>query len=343
MKKIYKVRTTYQKIGLVILFILMFLLCALNTVKDDYARYKISYDLIGQGGASETDLMYLFCCKIFNSIGFSFQQFHVTFYLVIFLIFLRCFLDYAKKPVIAALSFAIFPYLIFSVQMRDAMASVLCMYGIRFLTGDKLKDTLKYIVTIFVAALFHGSCIIYIVFLISKKHNFKELYKCLLIFEFFITYIFSRFFLHLFSLFGLERFERRYSMAPPISVVIRHSLPVVLLTVVILYCLWGSKHHLIGVRKLDKILERCSLIVCSFIIFIGININLFRLVYFMLPIVMITITNFADNGQKRIIANDKYILKFFTIAFSVMYFVLLLGPRQQKAYEAVTKTFIPWL
>ena len=293
MKTNINVGSSIKKIIFDMLLICLFILCVMNNRDPDFINYENQYIAYGTGQAS--NLLYKYeplyaCCGIlFYKLGLSFYQYRIFIFLIVFCVFRKVVLDYAKKPVFVLLCFMIFPFLLFCVQMRNAVGIVFVMYGIRFLKSNTKRGNIKYIISIMIASMFHEMCFFYIVLVFVNHKNFYKFYKWFVMAEFvFIYTIFPAVLRIMFNITHNRRFWYYNTDVPP-DVVIRHSFPVLLLVLLLLYCRTPRKSVMNKCLQTDELFIRCSLMSCSFILFIKVNINFSRLIYFMMPFIIITL------------------------------------------------------
>lgn len=331
-----------------ILLLVLMIICCLNNRDPDYANYEMNYNAVGRGETENLlytlEPLFRVLNLIFYKLGFSFYQFHFIFYLIIFLIFRKVVLDYSKKPLLVVLCFAIYPFIIFCVQMRNAMGIVIVMYGIRFLKDNSKKENIKFVLLVIIASMIHMSCIVYLPMLLVNNKNFYRYLKCFIIAEIILVYTILPGLMWTVYRITLNRRFMVYNTNLPMTVVFRHTLPITVLAGVLVYCLNDSYHNQQkGMLDFDEVLARCALVACSYIVLIKININFFRIIYFMFPLIITSITNFSLNRNKRLLKNDKYLLRGYSVALSIFYYVMLLSSLHEETFNNVTRAVLPWL
>lgn len=223
-----------------VLLICLFILCIFNNRDPDFVNYESQYIAYGTGQVSSLlytyEPLYAYCGVLFYQLGLSFYHYRIFIFGITFLIFRKVVLDYAKKPVFVLLCFMVFPFLLFCVQMRNAIGIVFVMYGIRFLKNNTKKGNIKYILLILIASMFHETCLFYLVFVFVNRKNFYKFYRWFVIAEFvFIYTIFPAVLEILFNITHNRRFWY-YNVGVPMNVVVRHSFPVLFLVLLLLYC-----------------------------------------------------------------------------------------------------------
>lgn len=347
MKSNYSLKIHFNHLLFDFIFLLLALVCCFNRDNPDYASYETVYFAVGTGNTLhllyKVEPLFGLICYIFYKLGFSYFQFQFIFHFISLLIFRKVILDYAKKPCIVILCFAFFPFLVFCVQMRNAMGTVIIMYALRFLKEDSRMGTAKYMVSVAMATMIHDSCIIYLLLLIVRNKNFYKFFRIYVLGEIIFVYTMLPQIMRLiYQITGNRRFLV-YNQSTPVPVIIRHTLPVITVFIILIYCSKNSNRGLEESDCFDKLLLKCSLMICSYIVFIKLNINFFRIIYFMIPLIIITITNYSVNGNKRRIKNDTYLLKSYGLIISVFYFVMLMSPIQEETYNNVTRAILPWL
>ncbi|HEL1563400.1 TPA: EpsG family protein [Streptococcus suis] len=187
---------------------LLVLLGALLSMIDNKSRYVYSYLILllwfissfTYGNADETiyisrytnieawkrntELLYYCLIKFANSIKLSYVQFKMLTSTIELTLISSTVLKYSKRPNLVILFYFVFPFLISVAQMRNALATSIFIYSLRFLIEDLHRESfimkkflttneLKYIIGIVIAAFVHTSALFWLLLLIPLKFNEK--------------------------------------------------------------------------------------------------------------------------------------------------------------------------
>jgi hypothetical protein len=82
---------------------------------------------------------------------------------------------YTPNINVAASLYMGFPLLMNGIQIRNALCSIVIMYGIHFLVEEKRGNTVKYVLTVLLAMLFHTTALFYLSFVLVKWMDRKKL------------------------------------------------------------------------------------------------------------------------------------------------------------------------
>ena len=149
------------------LFIIYFaVLIGLNSFTPDYAEYKRIY--YNTTDFWNIDLGFRLICSLFNTLGFSYQQFRMIWgssYAILAFLAARRF---TKKYNFILAMWLIWPFIPSVSGIRFTMASMIVCYGIPFLLEDK-RGLIKYIICVFIAAFIHFSVLFYLIFIFARK------------------------------------------------------------------------------------------------------------------------------------------------------------------------------
>lgn len=117
-----------------------------------------------------------------NKIGLSFVGFKGVVYAIQLLLIGKTVSKYAKYPNLVIMIYFVCPFPINVAQMRNALATAIMIYSVRFLLQTDKKEKklfgfslydIKYILCIFTASLIHTASIIWIILIIAKKYSVK--------------------------------------------------------------------------------------------------------------------------------------------------------------------------
>lgn len=154
-------------------------------------RDRIVYELIYQGNYQYHEPLFMLLCKIFNKIGFSYQQFYFTvasFCIILIYYFLK---KNAKNAWLFWVMFIFYPLPIFITVLRSSILICCVLYSLKYLDSENNYNILKYIVIIIILSGIHYSAILYLPFIFAKVKNKKALLIYCIFFSFlgvFISY-----------------------------------------------------------------------------------------------------------------------------------------------------------
>ena len=167
----------------ILICIYMWIFYSFNTYSGDYISYAYVYNLIGKGMLWDHfepafSLMMIIC----NIIGLSFTDFKIilgTFYVILLYVTVK---KYTDRVSFVLGIFLIFPFMYFVSVLRAGISGLIVVYSIGFLLENTRKNTLKYLLGILIAMLFHYSSIFFLIFLFArKKVNLSWIMKMLCI------------------------------------------------------------------------------------------------------------------------------------------------------------------
>ena len=172
------------------------------------SRYSRPSLWIGQ-----TEFLYALIIRIFHVFHFSFYQFKAAITLIQLLLVSSTIKRYAKYPAFVLMLYMIYPFALNVCQMRNALATAIIIFALRFILSDDVKATRKigpftindllYILFIIIATGIHTVSLFWGLLLIAKKLSLKSTIIFTFIFNMFFTFIFTpENLLKIFSLFG---------------------------------------------------------------------------------------------------------------------------------------------
>lgn len=139
----------------------------------DTATYLARYNQY-QTYSSLTEPLFTFIVKIFNLIGFSYQQFLITVAFIYVSVLYFVVNRYSNQGAVVLALYLIFPFCIDIVQVRNTMAFTFILWGFQYLINkDKFSD-IKYIICVALASSIHLSTIAYLGLLIAKRCSIKK-------------------------------------------------------------------------------------------------------------------------------------------------------------------------
>lgn len=166
----------------------------------DYSNYEYIYTLSIIGSERSLSLVepgFLFLCKIFNLMGFSFPFFRGVYILVAICILLRGLNAYNKNSSnVPLLLYVFFPFALDIVQFRFFMASAIVIYSMKFLEEHKI---IRYIAAVLLASTQQFTAIFYLLFLLNllEMKKLKVIVLCgtvgeIILLPFFTSFVMNR-------------------------------------------------------------------------------------------------------------------------------------------------------
>lgn len=171
--KSIKLRT----IGYSFILAFMWILFALNTVNVDMDGYRRIYEFCESSKHySGVEIGFTFLMNVSNRLGFTYAQFWgivATFILFVISWFIE---RYAINKIYVVLLFLLYPYIVDITVIRNFIAMAIVLWAIHFLIKEEIgkRDIVKYIVSVFVASLFHRIALVYLL-LIMIKFEYSKL------------------------------------------------------------------------------------------------------------------------------------------------------------------------
>jgi hypothetical protein len=158
----------HSKILTVLLFIYMWIIMGTNTYSPDFPNYEIMYHNWMDPSYSLHEPAFIALCALGNYLGLSFIQFRMFLALIYLTLMVLTIRQYTANVNLVMTLFLVFPFLYDVSVIRNAMANIIICFAIQSLFSQKKGSSLKYILGVGIAALFHYSCMFYIVLLLAK-------------------------------------------------------------------------------------------------------------------------------------------------------------------------------
>lgn len=178
----------------------MWIIYALNTWNTDYIAYQNGYEnLISLNLYTHYEPGYTLLSLLCLKLGLPFYGFRMVLATIYVGLTYAAVRFYTRQTAIALALLMVFPFLSFVSGARAGIASAIVVYSLRYLISDQRKSTIKYIIGIMSATLFHYSSIFFFLFIFAKKAKFVpgKLFKskkmlalipCILVVSFCINY-----------------------------------------------------------------------------------------------------------------------------------------------------------
>lgn len=144
----------------------------------DYVNYKSSYN----AGSFDNSIEYgyNFLIHLFNSFGFTYEQFQVVLVSIILVLLILCYKKFTVSSNLVAACFSIYPFFMHCIQLRTALSSAILSFAIIYFLVE--KKFLRYLISIIIASSIHFTFYIYLIFLLYPFLNTKWLRKLLISF-----------------------------------------------------------------------------------------------------------------------------------------------------------------
>lgn len=166
------------RLKLVVFWLVVFLawiMFAFSTDNPDYKIYETWYNYsASEGLIKRFELGYSLFYYISTKLGFSYQQFIQVYSAIGMIILGKCICDYAKNPLSVLFLYLIYPFFFDVVQLRNFMAEVIILFGIRYLAEFRKKDVIRFVMCVLLAAMFHKTALFYFVFLLAYVKSYKK-------------------------------------------------------------------------------------------------------------------------------------------------------------------------
>ena len=164
------------------LLLLMWCVFAFNHDMLDDAAYLSRYNNI-ELYKSSTEILYRYLIIICNRFGLDYIGFRAVSGAIMIILLGKGIWDRAQYPNIVLLLFFFYPFTIYVVQIRSALASAVVFYGSQYLFNNcsyekkciwiLTKSDLLYILYVIIAAFIHTQSIFWLLFLCGKKLKLK--------------------------------------------------------------------------------------------------------------------------------------------------------------------------
>lgn len=184
-----------------------------NTNRPDFMNYLHGYNRYSSGNdivVKNSEVGYKVLCKLLNELGLNFNQaLMVMIFIVLFLLSISI-KKYTESIAMVSSLFMLYPLFMHGIQVRNAIAMSIIVFGFRYLFEEKKTSLIKYGVCVIVAVLFHSTAIIYFLLILTKLINKKNLKYWVMIFVCLVA-VASRIDLSILrSIFGGERYEAKF-------------------------------------------------------------------------------------------------------------------------------------
>jgi len=172
-----------REVRLLSIFFLLFLIVIFcgNNENPDYVGYKLKYDSIKNHNATDFIFsnpyvgfnMFQFVC---HAIGLSYQQFLFIVALLGYTLIIDTLHYFHANMNYVLLLYLFYPFFYDVIQIKNFLAMSIVIYSIRYLLNNTKSATLKYVVLIILASLFHIVSVSYLLLLLTKLKRKVPLY-----------------------------------------------------------------------------------------------------------------------------------------------------------------------
>lgn len=151
--------------------VLLCIIMGANTKNPDYFSYRSLYFM----GSFTGELGFLIIIKIFNFFNIEYFVFRLVWTLVGFALIHQTLIKLTENHSAYYVLYAIFPFFIDAVQIRNFMVMAIFIFAFPYLIEDDYKGKIKYSIAILIASSIHYVSIVYLLFLLINvlKNNLK--------------------------------------------------------------------------------------------------------------------------------------------------------------------------
>ena len=166
-----------SKLATIGLLLLLYILFAFEKSIGDYEGYLEMFDEIrvGFGRATEYEVLYVLSCSAAAKLGMSFDQMRYVFCLVEIILIYSVIRKYTKNTALVLSLFIIFPALLDAELFRFLAGMSLVIYALPYLLQKSKKGYIIYFIFVVLAALFHTSCWLFLIYFLLAINNRKRL------------------------------------------------------------------------------------------------------------------------------------------------------------------------
>ncbi len=172
-----------REVRLLSIFFLLFLIMIFcgNNENPDYVGYKFKYDSIKNHNATDFVFsnpyigfnMLQFIC---HAIGLNYQAFLFIVALLGYALIINTLHYFHANMSYVLLLYLFYPFFYDVIQIKNFLAMSIVIYSIRYLLNNTKSATLKYVVLIILASLFHIVSVSYLLLLLTKLKRKVPLY-----------------------------------------------------------------------------------------------------------------------------------------------------------------------
>lgn len=166
-----------SKVATIGLLLLLYILFAFEKSIGDYEGYLEMFDEIrvGIGRATEYEALYVFSCSAAAELGMTFDQMRYVFCVVEIALIYSVIRKYTTNTALVLSLFFIFPALLDAELFRFLAGMSLVIYAFPYLLQNTKKGYIIYLCFVVLAALFHTSCWLFLIYYLLAIKNRKNL------------------------------------------------------------------------------------------------------------------------------------------------------------------------
>lgn len=157
---INSIKKRKSKILIFAFIVLLLILMGGNTKNPDYYSYEILY--YNYGNVVSADFGYRILCAIFRNLGINYEGFRIIISLIGFYLINITIKKYSANKIFVYLLYAIYPFLLDVVQIRNFLMTSIVIYAMSYLVKKSGKSTIKYILFILIASSIHITALVYL-------------------------------------------------------------------------------------------------------------------------------------------------------------------------------------
>lgn len=318
-----KIRLNYFLLD--VCFFIMIFINGLNTGNPDYTEgYYLKYmDLSKNYYEPGFRLLNI----IGRTAGMNFFWFRFLLVTATLLLLRNSVRKYSRTPLIVTTLYMIYPFFIECIQIRNALAVSIVIFGIRYLNEKNRKGAFKFLLTVLIATTIHKTSAIYLFLIFAYCKGMRKMFiisiSCFMVIYTILTRHFLGFVAFMYRIFNDNRlyiyadFEENYMF-------VKGMIPYLGLFFVTGYlcCCKIIKVKNNRVSDMDSVLTKISILLMGLLPLFLFNGNFFRIWAFMLPVLFSAVFNLS--GYKGIIKGDRFLaICFCTVMTAILFFVYL--------------------
>lgn len=166
-----------RKISVVLSTLAIYLVCALKStsVGIDIPGYKMAYNQAGSYDWFDTSYIYyeagyILLEKLFNFLNFSFQEYMIVVYAIIFIPIGIFIYRYSKNVTMSFIVYVCYQTLVFNLSgIRQSIAMSICLGAYMVLGKKNIKNDLVFFILVALATQIHRSAILFLLAYVAKR------------------------------------------------------------------------------------------------------------------------------------------------------------------------------
>ncbi len=299
---------------------------AFSTYNPDYRIYEAWYNYSAKYGLiTRFEFGFSSCIFLANKFGLTYQTFLQIYSAVGLILLSKCIFEYCKYPVFCWILYFIYPFFFDVVQIRNFMAMVIVIYGLRYLREFNKKNVIKFGITIFIASLFHVTAIVYLSFALAYIKDLRKIIR--------YTFIFTSIALVCLKTFPLafsgilSRFvSLEYLMRGTTTIKILGYLFVALIVVLLVYVYYFVLQKNVAFVE-NNYLVKVLPVILIMSLAVAFSSQGYRMIRNMAIIIyMVFLNETGDRGGTKIkMYYNQFIMLVFVIIFALSFFYRQLG------------------